>query len=101
MDAQDSHGNSVAAWTAVAILLVGFALMALAVLLWTLPLFIAGVVVLVLGVIAGKVLSMAGYGVNASRAAAIEEKDLAEQAQPERAAEVEGQVTSTPEPQAE
>jgi multisubunit Na+/H+ antiporter MnhG subunit len=58
----DNHGHSVAAWTAVIILIVAAAIMALAVLFPNVWLFVAGVVVAIVGVVAGKVLTMAGYG---------------------------------------
>jgi hypothetical protein len=58
----DDHGHSVAAWTAVTILLVASAIMAIAVAFPNVWLFIGGVVLAVVGVVAGKVLSMAGYG---------------------------------------
>jgi hypothetical protein len=58
----DNHGHSVAAWTAVIILIVASAIMSLAVLFPNVWLFVGGVVVGILGVVAGKVLSMAGYG---------------------------------------
>ncbi|HOF64588.1 MAG TPA: HGxxPAAW family protein [Dermatophilaceae bacterium] len=62
----DNHGQSTAAWTGVAILLVASVLMAWAVVVASKPLFIAGVVVAVIGVVAGKVLAMAGFGVDKS-----------------------------------
>jgi hypothetical protein len=58
----EDHGHSVAAWTAVAILLVGSAIMSWAVLVTSMAIFIAGAVVCVVGIVAGKVLGMAGYG---------------------------------------
>ena len=58
----DNHGHSVAAWTAVLILIVAAAVMSLAVLFPNAWLFVGGVVLAVVGVVAGKVLSMAGYG---------------------------------------
>jgi hypothetical protein len=58
----DNHGHSVAAWTAVTILIVASAIMSLAVLFPNVWLFVAGVIVGVVGLVAGKVLSMAGYG---------------------------------------
>jgi hypothetical protein len=58
----EDHGHSVAAWTAVAVLLVGSALMAVAVVVTSVTLFVIGAVVCVVGVVAGKVLGMAGYG---------------------------------------
>ena len=59
---EDDHGHSVAAWTAVTILIVASAVMSLAVLFPNRWLFVGGVVLAVVGVVAGKVLSMAGYG---------------------------------------
>ena len=58
----DNHGHSVAAWTAVLILIVASAVMSLAVLFPNVWLFVGGVVLAVVGLVAGKVLSMAGYG---------------------------------------
>ena len=57
------HGNSVAAWTAVAIILVAGLVMAIGVATGTTWLFIAGAVLAVLGVITGKVLATMGFGV--------------------------------------
>ena len=59
---EEDHGHSVAAWTAVVIILVGSAVASLAVVLTNTPLFVIGLVVCALGAVAGKVLSMAGYG---------------------------------------
>ena len=61
----DSEGHSVAAWTAVAIILVGSLVMALAVVFPSLLWFVVGAIVVVVGAIAGKVLAMAGYGAKA------------------------------------
>ncbi|KQU68520.1 MULTISPECIES: HGxxPAAW family protein [unclassified Phycicoccus] len=58
----EDHGHSVAAWTAVGVLLVGTAVMALAVAIANVPLFFVGVGVCVVGVVLGKVLGMAGFG---------------------------------------
>ena len=60
--AEDRHGRSTAAWTAVTILLVGSFLICLAVVLQSWPLAIAGIVLLVVGVAAGKLLAMVGLG---------------------------------------
>jgi multisubunit Na+/H+ antiporter MnhG subunit len=60
----DHHGNSVAAWTGVIVILVGFTIMAAGVGFTSVALFIVGTVVAVLGVVAGKVMAMAGYGVD-------------------------------------
>ncbi len=59
----DSDGQSVAAWTAVAILLVASLVMSLAVVFPSKLWFAVGVVIAVLGVVVGKILSMAGHGV--------------------------------------
>ena len=59
----DDHGNSVAAWAMVGILLVGAAVMSFAVALASIWMFVAGVVVSILGLVVGKVLALAGYGV--------------------------------------
>jgi hypothetical protein len=58
------HGNSVAAWTAVTVVMLGALLMALAVafgwdFVW---LFVVGGVVVVLGPVIGKVLGAMGFG---------------------------------------
>ncbi len=63
MDEHDHHGHSVAAWTAVVILLVGSSVMSAAVAFPNVALFVVGAVIVVIGVVAGKVLAMAGYGV--------------------------------------
>ena len=60
-----SHGNSVAAWTAVSIISLGFLVGAVAFPLNSAWVFWAGVVIAVLGVVAGKVLAMMGFGVSA------------------------------------
>ncbi len=57
-----SHGNTVAAWTAVGILLVASLVMALGVIVASVAVVVVGAVVAVLGVVAGKVLALAGYG---------------------------------------
>ena len=62
----ESHGHSVAAWTAVVVILVGSVVMSLAVVFPSLTWFKIGAVIVVLGIIAGKVLAMAGYGDKAS-----------------------------------
>ncbi|HEU4997558.1 MAG TPA: HGxxPAAW family protein [Lapillicoccus sp.] len=62
----ESHGHSLAAWTAVVVILVGTVVMSLAVVFPSLTWFIVGAVIVVLGIVAGKVLAMAGYGDKAS-----------------------------------
>jgi hypothetical protein len=60
--AEHGHGHSTAAWTAVTILLVASSLICLAVVVTSWPLAIVGIVLLVVGAAAGKVLAMAGFG---------------------------------------
>jgi hypothetical protein len=62
----DSEGHSVAAWTAVGIILLGSVVMSLAVVFPSVLWFVVGAVIVVVGAIAGKVLAMAGYGAKAS-----------------------------------
>ncbi|HEX2810920.1 MAG TPA: HGxxPAAW family protein [Kineosporiaceae bacterium] len=59
-----SHGNSVAAWSAVGLIMVGFLVMSIAVAVTTMWLFIVGVVIVVIGAISGKVLAMMGFGIS-------------------------------------
>lgn len=68
MSEHDNHGNSVAAWTAVGVLIVAAIVMCAAVVWPNRGLFIAGVVLAVVGVVAGKVLAMAGFGADKSGA---------------------------------
>ncbi|TWP33572.1 HGxxPAAW family protein [Leekyejoonella antrihumi] len=61
-ESHDDHGHSVAAWTAVATIIVAAVLIAIGV-AWGLPAFwIPGIVLVVLGMAAGKILAMAGFG---------------------------------------
>ncbi len=56
------HGNTVAAWTAVIIILVAFLVGGVGVLLQNWFVFWAAVLLALLGGVAGKVLQMMGYG---------------------------------------
>jgi MFS superfamily sulfate permease-like transporter len=60
--AEHQDGQSTAAWTAVTILLVASFLMCLAVVVKSWPLVIVGIVLVVVGMAAGKILAMAGFG---------------------------------------
>ncbi|MGZ4613581.1 MAG: HGxxPAAW family protein [Kineosporiaceae bacterium] len=60
----DAHGQSVASWTAVSVIMLGSLIMAVAVVITTSWLFAVGAVVVVLGAVAGKVLSAMGFGVS-------------------------------------
>jgi hypothetical protein len=59
-----AHGQSVASWTAVGVIMLGALIMAIAVIIATPWLFVVGGVVVVLGAVAGKVLSAMGFGVS-------------------------------------
>ncbi len=59
----EDHGHSVAAWTSVSILMVASLVMAVAIVWPSAGMFIAGVVLALIGIVAGKVLAMAGFGV--------------------------------------
>lgn len=56
------HGNTVAAWVAVAIIMAAFIIGGIAVLVGAWLLFWASVVLAVVGGISGKVLQMMGFG---------------------------------------
>lgn len=56
------HGNSVAAWTMVIIVMIGSVLVSVGIAAESLTLDIIGVVIIVIGLVTGKVLSLAGYG---------------------------------------
>ena len=58
----DNHGQSPAAWTAVGIVMIGCLVMAIAVVIASLWLFVVGAVIAVLGGFSGKVLSAMGFG---------------------------------------
>jgi hypothetical protein len=60
--AEHSDGQSLAAWTAVAILLLATFLICLAVVLASWPMAIVGMALVVVGLAAGKILALAGYG---------------------------------------
>jgi hypothetical protein len=59
-----SHGQSLAAWTAVTVLLVGALIMCIAVVITNRWVFVAGALVALIGAISGKVLSVMGFGVS-------------------------------------
>lgn len=61
------HGNSPAAWTCVIVMLIGALVASIAYVIGSTPIFIAGGVVMVLGLIIGFVLRKAGYGVGGSK----------------------------------
>jgi hypothetical protein len=64
-DAHDeSHGHSLASWTLVALILVGSFLISLGIVITNVPIAVIGAVICVLGLIAGRLLQMAGFGVH-------------------------------------
>jgi energy-coupling factor transporter transmembrane protein EcfT len=60
--AEQRDGQSTAAWTAVAILLLAVFLICLGIVIPNWPVAIIGIVLVVVGVAAGKILAMAGFG---------------------------------------
>jgi CBS-domain-containing membrane protein len=64
---EPGHGNSPAAWVAVIVMLLGFAVGTLGFWFVSMPVIIVGVVLIVLGLIAGYVLKRMGYGVGGAR----------------------------------
>ena len=66
-DSEPGHGNSPAAWTAVIIMLVAFAIGTLAFWFDIAWLVVAAAVLLVVGALVGLVLSKLGYGVGGSK----------------------------------
>jgi hypothetical protein len=60
--AHESHGHTPAAWTAVAVMLVGFTVGAIAVVVAAPWLVAVGGGIVVLGAVAGKVLQLMGLG---------------------------------------
>lgn len=60
--ADPGHGNSVAAWTAVAIMLVGFGIGCFGVIRGSVIGVVIGAVIVLLGAISWKVLAKMGYG---------------------------------------
>lgn len=63
----DTHGQSIAAWAAVGVLLVGATVLAVAVVLLNIPLIVLGVVLLAAGPVVGIALARAGYGAGGAK----------------------------------
>jgi hypothetical protein len=61
------HGNSIAAWSAVGVMLVGTLIGCVGYTLANLPILLAGLGVIVLGLVVGGALKAAGYGVGGSK----------------------------------
>ena len=60
--AEHGHGHSTAAWTAVGIMLVASLVICLSVVFTSWPMAIVGIVLMAVGLAAGKILAMAGFG---------------------------------------
>jgi hydrogenase/urease accessory protein HupE len=60
----DNHGQSIASWTCVTIVALGFLLATIAVVAGSIALAVIGAVVVVLGAISGKVLAAMGFGIS-------------------------------------
>lgn len=61
------HGNSPAAWTCVIIMLIGALIASIAFVIDNTPIFVAGAVVMLAGLLAGWIMRKAGYGVGGSK----------------------------------
>jgi hypothetical protein len=61
------EGNGVAAWVMVSVMAVGALLGAVAVGAKSMPLGMVGAVIIVVGIVVGKVLQVAGYGINSNK----------------------------------
>jgi uncharacterized membrane protein len=61
------HGNSPAAWTCVIIMLIGALIASIAFVIANTPIFVAGGVVMLAGLLAGWIMRKAGYGVGGSK----------------------------------
>ncbi len=57
-----NHGNTPAAWTGVVLILVAFVVAGVGLMVESWPTFWVGVIIAPVGLIAAKVLSMAGHG---------------------------------------
>jgi fatty acid desaturase len=65
---EPGHGSSPAAWTAVVIMLIGFAIATAFLFLNVIPLVLLGAVLVPVGLIVGGVMKAAGLGVGGHRA---------------------------------
>lgn len=58
----EGHGNSVAAWASVIIMLIGFAVASIGVMKASVPMTIGGAAVVVIGALLWPIMSRMGYG---------------------------------------
>ncbi|HET9657377.1 MAG TPA: HGxxPAAW family protein [Kineosporiaceae bacterium] len=63
-EVHDHHGNSVAAWATVTVMMIGALIASVAVVVPSLPMGIVGGVIVLVGAVLGKVLQTAGYGIS-------------------------------------
>lgn len=61
-DSHDNHGHTPAAWTAVALVMIGFTVAGVAIVLDQPPYFWLGMAVVVAGGLVGKIMQRMGYG---------------------------------------
>ncbi|HEX8498123.1 MAG TPA: HGxxPAAW family protein [Actinomycetales bacterium] len=61
-ESHSNHGNTVAAWTTVGLIMVATLIMCIAVVITSLWVFLAGVAVVGIALVVGKLLANAGYG---------------------------------------
>jgi hypothetical protein len=61
---EESHGHSLASWILVGFVLVGTFLLSLAIVVTSIPMAVVGGAICVIGLIAGRLLQMAGFGVH-------------------------------------
>jgi uncharacterized membrane protein len=62
-EVHDNHGSSTASWTLVGLVMLGTLVLCLAVVFWSLALTVVGILVIIAGLVAGRVLSSMGYGI--------------------------------------
>jgi len=60
----EAHGQSLASWTAVGVIMLGALIMAIAVVVTVVWLFVVGAVIVLAGAAAGKILSAMGFGIS-------------------------------------
>lgn len=64
---EPGHGSSLAAWVAVVIMLIGFAIATAALFLDVYPLVYIGAVLVPIGLVVGGIMKAAGFGVGGAR----------------------------------
>ncbi|MCO1339878.1 hypothetical protein BJH93_13410 [Kocuria polaris] len=64
---QPGHGNSIAAWAMVAVMLLGFLVGCIGFTIPNIPVLVVGIVIIPLGLILGWILKKAGFGVGGAK----------------------------------